>query len=98
MLDIIEEMRRASTEAPWDDAAVERFIDRLGEYSVKVSLIAGSETEDPKDAIDIGPEGAIDGLPHDLLIGFMTHRRDLACYLRGLRGAGRADARGEGEQ
>lgn len=97
--DLAEAMKRLSDEGPWDDADVERFIDRLGQFGVNVSLVDGSDTDDPRDAVDIGPEAAIDDLPSDLLFGFWAHRRDFACYLRGLRGEGRAaavaDARSE---
>jgi hypothetical protein len=85
-------MEAASQTVPWDDADVERFIDRLGQFGAKAYLAEGSETWDPKDAVDLEPEEAVEALPPDLLVGFMTNRRDLACYLRGLRGARRAAA------
>lgn len=94
-----EALMGAGEEGPWDDADVKRFIDRLGQFGVKLSLFDGSENEEPKDAVDIRPESAIAGLPPDFLFGFWAHRRDLACYLRGLRGEARAaavaDAQGE---
>jgi hypothetical protein len=89
--DIAELMKQASDGGLWDDEDVVRFTDSLEQFGVKVWL-AGSDTDDPKDAIDSGPEAAIEGLPPNLLIGFLAHRRDLACYLRGLRGEERAAA------
>lgn len=82
----------------WDDADVERFLARLGECGIRPFLIEGSETEDPKDAVDFDPP---DGAGFDPVIAlvFLGHRRDLACWLRGLRGEARkaavADARAE---
>jgi hypothetical protein len=90
--DIAEAIKQASDGGPWDDEDAVRFIDSLEQFGVKVSLRGGSDTDDPKDAIDSGPEAAIEGLPPNLLIGFLAHRRDLACYLRGLRGEERAAA------
>jgi hypothetical protein len=81
----------------WDDADVERFIDRLREHGVEVFLANGSEAEDPKDAVDF--RGGPDHLSPELALECLAHRRDLACYLRGLRGAARmaavAEARAE---
>jgi hypothetical protein len=82
----------------WDDADVERFLARLGECGIRPFLIEGSEREDPKDAVDFDPP---DGAGFDPVIAlvFLGHRRDLACWLRGLRGEARkaavADARAE---
>jgi hypothetical protein len=79
-------IKRAMNDGPWDDADVELFVDRLAECGVHVFLIEDSATWDPKDAVDSGPEEAIARLPADLLAGFLFHRRDIACWLRSLRG------------
>jgi hypothetical protein len=90
-------MSRLEDLKAWDDADVERFIDRLREHGVEAFLVEGSEAEDPKDAVDFrfGPEH----LSPELALECLAHRRDLACYLRGLRGARRmaavAEARAE---
>jgi len=93
--DIIKDLERINNEAPWEDADVERFIARLGKRGVRLSLTEGSETQDPKDAVDID----YDDPPDELLLEFLAHRRDLACWLRGLRGEARkaavAEARSE---
>jgi len=33
MFDIMEAIKRATAEGPWDDATVEQFIDLLGQWS-----------------------------------------------------------------
>jgi len=84
----------------WDDTDVERFIAFCGERGVWFSLIEGSEYYDPKDALDI--HGAIEAMSGDAAHQILTHRRDLACWLRGLRGEARkaavAEARSEARQ
>jgi len=62
----IEDLERIMNEAPWEDADVERLIARLGECGVRLSLVDGSETQDPKDAVEI--DGAVDDLTSDLLL------------------------------
>jgi hypothetical protein len=83
--------------AVWEDADVERFI--LGEHGIRVFL-TGPDTLDPKDQLDLdGPIEAFDALPPELAVEGLAHRRDVACWLRGLRGEARrmaiAEARGE---
>ena len=82
----------------WDDADVERFLARLGERGIRPFLAEGSETEDPKDAVDFDPPEDETLIDQALALVFLrTSARH--CVLaarskgRGAQGRGRRRAR-----
>jgi hypothetical protein len=83
----------------WDDADVERFLARLGDRGIRPFLVEGSATEDPKDAVDFDPPDDETLIDSAIARDFLEHRRDIGCWLRGLRGEARkaavAEARAE---
>ena len=76
----------------WDDADVEQFLALLGERGIRPFLADGSEKEDPKDAVDFDPPDDEMAIGPDIARVFLEHRRDIACWLRGLRGEARKAA------
>ena len=73
----------------WTDADVEKLIAESAALGVTYFLIDGSAGWDPREAVDAA--GAENSTPQ-LSARFLNHRRDIACYLRGLRGEARENA------